>query len=102
MKKYIARNRKTDDMVFCKYEICKTGVLRVEYYLPKFNYSVIWDKHHPYTRIAGNRYSADGRKSIVTYFIHPAYYAGESFSSDMYDNVFDAMDRCLTANIKLL
>lgn len=102
MKKFIARNRKTGDKVFCKYEMLNTGILRVEYFLPKYGYSVIWDRQHPFTRIAGNRYSADDRKSIVTYLIHPTYYAGESFSSFAYSDIYTAMNKCLEHNIKLL
>ena len=102
MKKYVALNAKTSELVFCKYEICKTGILRVEYFLPKSGFSVIWNRKHHFCRIAGVRETCDGRKSIVTYMIHPTYYAGESFQTIMHDTVFDAMNRCLTDNIKLL
>jgi len=101
MKKYIARNAETGDKVFCKYELTKTGLLMVEYYLPKYGYSVIWDRKNNYCRIAGNRYSVDGRKSIVTYHIHPSYWSGVDFKHTYYFTIFDAMNMCFKENINL-
>ena len=102
MKKYIARNAETGDKVFCKYEMLNTGILRVEYFLPKYGYSVIWDRKNNFCRITGNRYSADGRKSIVTYLIHPNYWSGFGFQGMHYtSSIFYAMDECLKNNINL-
>jgi len=101
MKKYIARNAETGDKVFCKYEMLNTGILRVEYFLPKYGYSVIWDRKNNYCRIAGNRYSIDGRKSIVTYHIHPSYWSGVDFKHTYYFTIFDAMNMCFKENINL-
>ena len=102
MRKYIARNRKTGETVFCKYEICNSGILRVEYYLPKTGFSVIWNRMHPMTALSSVRKSADGRKSIVTYFIHPMYYIGYDLNHMTFSSHFDGICDCLTDNIKLL
>ena len=101
MEKYYAYNAKTGDKVFCKYEMLNTGILRVDYFLPKYGYSVIWDRMNDNCRIAGNRYSVDGRKSIVTYHIHPSYWMGKNFKHSSYLTIFNAMDLCLQKNINL-
>ena len=101
MRKYVARNRKTYEHVFCKYELCPTGVLKVEYYLPKNGFSLIWNRQGELTRISGLRTSKDGRKSIVTFFIHPRYWLGDTLSVANY-GVVNGIECCLTDNIKLL
>lgn len=101
MKKYIARNADTQDKVFCKYEITKQGILVVEYYLPKAGFSVIWDNKNNFCRIAGVRVSADGRKTIVTYIIHPNYWSGFGFRGMYWSTIFNAMDYCVKDNIKI-
>ena len=102
MKKFIARNAETGDKVFCKYEMLNTGILRVEYFLPKEGFSVIWNKKHNFCRIAGIRNSLDGRKSIVTYLIHPNYWMGFGFDGTHWrSSIFFGMDECLKSNINL-
>lgn len=102
MRKYIARNRKTGETVFCKYEFTVTGILTVEYFLPKSGFTLRWDRKKEGTRICGLRTSADGRKSIATYFIHPSYWVGYNFSCACCSSVYEALNDCLTDNIKLL
>ena len=101
MKKYVARNRKTYEHVFCKYEFCPTGILKVEYYLPKSGFSLKWDRKDELVRISDLRVSKDGRKSIVTFFIHPRYWLGDTLSMANY-GVINGIECCLTDNIKLL
>lgn len=102
MKKFIARNAETGDKVFCKYELTNTGVLRVEYYLPKTGFSVIWDRKSNFCKFSDIRDSIDGRKSIATYIIHPNYWSGFGFQGMNYtSNIFSAMDECLKNNINL-
>ncbi len=102
MKKFIARNAETGDKVFCKYEVLNTGILRVEYYLPKAGFSVIWDRKHNFCRFLDIRNSTDGRKSIVTYAIHPNYWSGFGFQGvHCTSTIFSAMDECLKNNINL-
>ena len=98
MKKYVAHNR-AGDKVFCKYEMFKTGILCVEYYLPKGGFSVIWEGK--LFRVADVRDSADGRKTIVTYHIHPGYWMFQDLKHMSYMTWFDAMNDCLFANINL-
>ncbi len=100
MKKYIARNAETGDKVFCKYEMLKDGILRVEYYLPKDGFSILWEKSNK-IHTAGIRTSTDGRKSIVTYLLHPSLWAGCGFQEYYGTTIFTAMDIVAMCNINL-
>lgn len=102
MRNYYAVNRKTGERVFCKWEVCNTGMYRVEYYLPKSGFSVIWDRHHSMTACMDVRTSTDNRKSIVTFLIHPSYFVGYDLQHSHCNTVFDGISDCLTDNIKLL
>ena len=98
MKKYIAKNPKTNDKIFCKYETTKNCILVVKYFLPKEGFSVIWDKDNASCRIGGLVTTRDNRKTVVTYNIHPSYWNN---NLNDYKTIFDAMDICFSNNISL-
>ena len=94
MKKYIAKNRETGETCFCKYQLLEDGVLKVEYFVPLvgFSYKVNPSK---WIRSIGRRTTKDGRKSVVTYLIHPSLWCGEDFyhiASGI--SVRSAIDKC--------
>ncbi len=102
MKKYIAKNGFNRQKAFCTYEIFKTGILRVNYFMPKAGFSVIWDKQDNFCRIAEVNPTSDGRKTIVSFLIHPNYWMGYGFNENTYNTIFNAMDICFMNKIKLL
>ena len=102
MKKYVARNRKTGESAFCMWEFTNTGMLVVNYFLPKSGFSLIWDRKSEATRIRNLQMSYDGRKSIASYFIHPNYWVGYNLSHACCGFITDAINDCFTDNIKLL
>jgi hypothetical protein len=101
MKKYIARNSNAQK-AFCTYEMMNTGILRVNYFLPRAGFSVIWNRKDNLCRIAEANPTSDGRKTIVSFLIHPNYWTGYGFKEYYFDTIFQAMNRCFIDNIKLL
>ena len=101
MKKYIAYNDKRQK-AFCTYEILKTGILKVNYFMPKSGFSVIWDTKNNFCRLLDVNVTSDGRKTIVSYLLHPNYWMGFGFMENHHDTIYDAMDTCFMCNIKLL
>ncbi len=71
---------------FCKYTLTENGMVVVDYYLPKSNISVIWEKNDV-VRICGVRDTVDGKKSIARYQVHPAYWYGAGFSDKKFRTV---------------
>ena len=102
MKKKYAYNTNTGEKIFCKIESVPTGVLYVDYYLPQYGFSVIWEKKDPLIRLHKVREIKDGNrvKTIVTFAVHPTYFMGASFEHCSYGTTQDAIDEIFTNYIK--
>lgn len=90
MKNCYAFNKK-GEKVFCKTETAPTGILVVDYYLPRGKFGIIWDRT-AFVQIVDIHESKDRRKDIVRYFIHPAYWMGPTFKQPTYFTQQDAID----------
>lgn len=99
MKKY-AFNHTTGEKCFCKVEIGETGIMFVKYYLPKSGFSILW-LHTPQVRIHGVRDTNDGRKTTVTYMVHPSVWEGKDFEHPTYWSFQDVIDALLEKAVKL-
>lgn len=99
MKKHYAFNKK-GERVFCKTETTPTGILVVNYYLPRGKFGIIWDRT-ALVQIGGIRGTKDGRKDIVIYFIHPSYWLGTTFEQPTYFTQQDAIDMVFNEFINL-
>ena len=76
---------------FCKYIMVENGMVVVDFYLPKYNISVIWEKND-IVRICDVRDTVDGKKTIVRFQVHPAYWYGTGF----FDKKFRTVPACNT------
>ena len=75
--------RKDGKKIFCKTTMCPTGILAVDFYLPKAGFSIMW-RRDAHVHISKVRNSMDGRKTIVRYMVHPSLWLGESFNTPKY------------------
>lgn len=101
MKKNYAHHLSGGEKLFCKTELTSTGVLVIDFYLPKSEFSVKWERNN-LVAIKGIRETADERKSIVTYLVHPSFWLGDSFGSmSEYLSIQDALDYVFTEYINL-
>lgn len=103
MKKKYAYNTNTGEKIFCKIESVPTGVLYVDYYLPQYGFSVIWEKKDPLIRLHKVREIKDGNrvKTIVTFMVHPTYWMGASFSEFTYHTTDEAINEIFTKYINI-
>lgn len=99
MKNCYAFNKK-GEKVFCKTETAPTGILVVDYYLPRGKFSIIWDRT-TFVKIGGIRDTQDGRKDIVRYFIHPSYWLGTTFEQPTYFTQQEAIDMVFNEFVNL-
>ena len=100
MKKMVLHT-KNHGKQFCMYMITERGMLYVDYYLPKSNISVIWEKN-PLVKINNVRETIDGRKTKVTFCIHPAMMCGCDFQHDRYRSDVDVMTEVFDKYIRIL
>lgn len=69
---------KAGEKIFCKVRLTYFGLF-IDYYVPKKNgFSVIWHKGDR-VRICGVKDTLDGRKTIVSFHVHPTYWLSTSF-----------------------
>lgn len=101
-KKY-AYYKDSKKKVFCKISFAATGILFIDYYLPQYGFSVIWEKKDPYIRLHHMKEIKDGKrkKTIVTFKVHPSYIIGHSFNDITYNTVVTAIDDVLNKYIKI-
>lgn len=100
MEKKYAYNLVTGEKLFCKTEMLPSGILAVDYYLPKYGFSVIWH-HGKYVTIRDCNDTMDGRKCRVTFCIHPAFWLGDGFNASReFFSQQEAIDYVFTTYIK--
>lgn len=101
-KKKYAINNITGEQLFCKVTVKHTGVLFVDYYLPQYGFSIIWEKKDPYIRLHELREIHDGNriKTIVTFKVHPTYWNGTSFCDFTWKTMDSAINDVFTKYIK--
>ena len=99
MKNCYAFNKK-GEKVFCKTETAPTGILVVDYYLPRGKFSIIWDRT-AFVQIGDIHESKDRRKDIVRYLVHPAYWMGATFKQPTYYTQQNAIDMVFNEFINL-
>ena len=100
MKKSYAHNDR-GQKCFCKYEIAPTGVLYVSYFLKRCQFSLYWPLNNPLVRVNDIHDTQDGRKTIVTFRIHPALWMGHSFDDYTFKTVDSACNEIFTNHINL-
>lgn len=100
-KKRVCINRTTGKKGFCKVSTCPTGVVSVQYFMPRYGFSVIWAKE-PLIRINEVRDTKDGRKCIVQFLVHPTFFMGKDFKNPTYNTIQEAIDEIYTNYLKIL
>jgi hypothetical protein len=101
MKKNYAYNDR-GQKCFCKYETAPTGVLYVSYFLKKYQFSLYWPSGNPLVRVSDVVDTRDGRKTIVTFRIHPILWMGSSFEDYTFKTVNSAINEVFTNHINIL
>ena len=92
--------------IFCKFITSPLGELFIEFYMPLAGYSYWYypEERLGKVRLASTKTSADGRKFIVTYAIHPSFWAGQGFGNYKYYSVQDIINvvatRMFNFNVK--
>ena len=99
MKNNYAFNKK-GQRLFCKTETTCTGVLVVDFYLPRGKFGIIWN-NTAFVQIGGIHESKDKRKDVVRYLVHPAYWMGPTFEQPTYFTMQEAIDMVFDKFINL-
>lgn len=93
MKKTYA-HLKDGRKIFCKYTTNNVGELFIEFYCPLvgFSYQYIPEKLRGKVRLVNAKTSADGRKFLVTYAVHPIFWCGYGFGDYQYYSIQQVID----------
>ena len=100
MKKNYAHNDR-GQKCFCKYETLDNGILRVVLFVPIYKFSIYWPLNKDLIKITDIIDTMDGRKTMITFHIHPTAWLGKSFSHRRYCSIQETIDRAFSDFINL-
>ena len=86
---------------FCKYKMSPAGFLYVDYFLPKYKFSIFWPLDNPLARVDSVRDTADNRKTVVTFRVHPAAWAGKNFEDHTFKSVQSVISEVFDKHINI-
>ena len=87
---------------FCKYETAPDGVLYVSYFVKKYQFSIFWPLNNPLIRVRDVVDTKDGRKTVITFRVHPALWMGNSFEDNTFKTVNSAVNEVFTNHINII
>ena len=73
----------------------------MSYFLKKYQFSLYWPSGNPLVRVSDVVDTRDGRKTIVTFRIHPTLWMGSSFEDYTFKTVNSAINEVFTNHVNI-
>lgn len=79
-----------------------SGLVFVDFYLPKSGFSYKSGMWNPYIKTMGTRLTNDGRKRVLTFYVHPHFFNGGDLYNPIRLSIQDVVNYLYSSYITIL